>query len=67
MIDPDGLAFLLEWALIGAGALLLAWVAEIYQGREMRKRQRKRVALERYLGLVYPKDRHELHQEHDRH
>ncbi len=56
MNDPDGLAFLLWFATAGLVVIGLAWFGELYQGRSMRKRQRERVALERYLGLVNPKD-----------
>lgn len=56
MNDPNGLAFALMFCAFGLLFLLLACIAELYAGREMRKRQRQRVALERYLGLVYPRD-----------
>jgi len=56
MNDPDGLAFLLWFSCAGLVAIGLAWCGELYQGREMRKRARQRAALERYLGLVNPKE-----------
>ena len=56
MFDADDLAFLLWFCVAGLLAVGLAWLAENYAGREMRKRQRERAALERYVGLIWPRD-----------
>ena len=47
MIDPDGLAFLLIFALAGLAALLIALLVERHQRRHLReflRRERARIA-----------------------
>lgn len=57
MIDADGLALAFWIASGGLLLLLVAWAVELYQGRDMRRRARRRAALERYV--------HALNQDRD--
>ena len=57
MIDADGLALMLWIAGGGLVFILAAWLVELYQGRDMRRRARRRALLRRYLST--------LEQDHD--
>lgn len=52
MSDPDGFALLFWMALGGLAFLLAAWLVELYQGRDMRRRARRRAMLNRYLEAL---------------
>lgn len=52
MIDADGLALVLWIGFGGLAFLLFAWLVELYQGRDMRRRRARRDMLRRYLDLL---------------
>lgn len=52
MNDPDGIALLLIFGLLGLTALLIALGVEAWLARGMRQRQRAREALVRYCNTI---------------